>query len=64
VVTRTNRAKRAREMYGVSGVPTLIINGKYRTSATLAGGNDKMLQVVDYLVEQERKASTGDAAKK
>lgn len=64
VVTRTNRAKRVRDMYGISGVPTLIVNGKYRTSATLAGGNEKMLQVVDYLIEKERKASAGAAAKK
>ncbi len=64
VITKTNRSKRVREMYGISGVPTLIINGKYRTSATMAGGNRQMLEVVDYLVEQERKAAGGDAALK
>ncbi|TCK16952.1 thiol:disulfide interchange protein DsbA [Thiogranum longum] len=64
VITKTNRSKRVREMYGVTGVPTLIINGKYRTSATMAGGNRQMLEVVDYLVEQERKAAGGNAAVK
>ncbi len=57
VVTKTNRSRRVREMYGITGVPTFIVNGKYRTSATMAGGNRQMLEVVDYLVEQERKAA-------
>ena len=55
VVTKTNRSRRVQELYGVTGVPTLIVNGKYRTTATLAGGNQKMLQVIDYLVGLERK---------
>ncbi len=57
VVTKTNRSKRVSEMYGISGVPALIVNGKYRTSATMAGGNQQMLEVVDFLIEQERKAA-------
>ncbi|VAW75384.1 Periplasmic thiol:disulfide interchange protein DsbA [hydrothermal vent metagenome] len=64
VVMKTSRSKRVREMYGASGVPMLIINGKYRTNATMAGGNEKMLEVVDFLVEQERKAAAGAAAEK
>ncbi len=56
VVMDTNRAREAHERYGVTGVPTLIVDGKYRTSASLAGGNEKMLEVVDYLVAKERKA--------
>ena len=33
---------------------TLIVNGKYSTSASLAGGNPQLMQVVDFLVQQER----------
>ncbi|HFD79482.1 MAG TPA: thiol:disulfide interchange protein DsbA/DsbL [Gammaproteobacteria bacterium] len=61
VITRTNRGKQVRELYGVSGVPTLIVNGKYVVTARMAGGNDKMLEVVDYLVAKERKAAAKDA---
>jgi thiol:disulfide interchange protein DsbA len=61
VVTMTNRAKEAASMYGVTGVPTMVVNGKYRTTASLAGGNDKMLQVVDFLVAKERAESAGHA---
>ena len=57
VVTKTNRSKRVGELYGISGVPALIINGKYRTSAKMAGGNQQMFEVADFLVEQERKTA-------
>lgn len=40
--------------YGVRGTPTVIINGKYRTSASLAGGYDNMIKVIEALVEQEK----------
>lgn len=42
--------------YEITGVPTMIVNGKYRISASSAGGHKEMLQVVDYLIEQERAA--------
>jgi thiol:disulfide interchange protein DsbA len=56
VVTRTNRAKDVRTLYETDGVPTLIINGKYKTTGTMAGGNQQMLKVVDFLVAKERAA--------
>ncbi|WP_286240555.1 thiol:disulfide interchange protein DsbA/DsbL [Neptuniibacter halophilus] len=40
--------------YGVEGVPSMIVNGKYRTTAGMAGGQKQMLDVVNYLVEKER----------
>jgi thiol:disulfide interchange protein DsbA len=40
--------------YGVTGTPTLILDGKYRVSPSPAVGNfDVMLDVVDFLIEQE-----------
>lgn len=38
----------------VTGTPTMIVNGKYRITASMAGGHEAVLEVVDYLVEQER----------
>ncbi len=61
VITKTNRAKQVRELYGLTGVPTLVVNGKYRTTATLAGGNKQMLQVVDLLIDRERNGTGGNA---
>lgn len=38
----------------ITGVPAMLVNGKYVVSASLAGSHEKMLEVVDYLIEQER----------
>jgi thiol:disulfide interchange protein DsbA len=37
----------------ITGVPSMLVNGKYMVNATLAGSNEGMLAVVDYLVELE-----------
>jgi thiol:disulfide interchange protein DsbA len=39
--------------YGITGVPALIVNGKYKTNGTLAGSHEKMLEAVDKLIKQE-----------
>ncbi|MSR13973.1 MAG: thiol:disulfide interchange protein DsbA/DsbL [Gammaproteobacteria bacterium] len=39
---------------GITGVPSVIVNGKYRTGAQMAGGQDKVMDVVDFLIEKER----------
>jgi thiol:disulfide interchange protein DsbA len=38
----------------VTGTPTMIVAGKYRVTASMAGSHEAALRVVDYLVEQER----------
>jgi thiol:disulfide interchange protein DsbA len=38
----------------VTGTPTIIVAGKYRVTASMAGSHEAVLDVVDYLVEQER----------
>lgn len=44
---------------GATGVPSLIIDGKYITSSTMAGGNAQVLQVADHLIEKARQEKTG-----
>ncbi len=39
--------------YGITGVPAVIINGKYRTNGPLAGTHEKMIEVMDKLIKQE-----------
>ena len=34
----------------------MVVNGRYRVSARTAGGQKEMLDVVNFLIEQERKA--------
>jgi thiol:disulfide interchange protein DsbA len=39
--------------YGVSSVPVVIVNGKYRTGAAEAGSYPKLLEVIDELIARE-----------
>ena len=39
----------------ITGVPALIINGKYIVSASEAGSVENMFKVADFLIEKERK---------
>ena len=39
--------------YGITGVPTVIINGKYKTNGTVAGSHEKMIEVMNTLIKQE-----------
>jgi thiol:disulfide interchange protein DsbA len=45
----------------VSGVPALVINGKYRLSSEKTEGYENMLKIADYLIEKERKAMAAAA---
>ncbi|MFJ9697568.1 thiol:disulfide interchange protein DsbA/DsbL [Kitasatospora sp. NPDC101183] len=40
--------------YGVNELPTVVVQGEYRTSPTRAGGVEAMPEVLDYLVQQEQ----------
>lgn len=42
---------------GASSVPTIVVNGKYRSTASDAGGYDLLLQLIDHLVLQETNSS-------
>jgi len=48
------RSMQLAQQAGITGVPSLIVNGKYRTSVSLAGGNDAAVQVIEQLVELEK----------
>lgn len=55
VEAKIRRAKDMSQRYGIRGVPALIVNGKYRTGAQLAGGNANIFRVVNFLVQKESK---------
>lgn len=57
--TVSNQARRAaqlQEAYGVEGVPSMGVAGKYYTDGTMAGSMQTVLQVVEQLVATARKA--------
>ncbi len=57
VRSRVQQAKAKGRAYRITGVPSMIVNGKYRVDGRMAGSNTKMLEVVDYLVKLEQSAA-------
>ena len=39
--------------YSISSVPAIVVNGKYRTGASEAGGYPKLMELIDELIERE-----------
>jgi len=57
VETMVNKSRVMQGRYGVRGTPTVIVAGKYRVSASLAGGYEEMAQVAEALAAREHKAA-------
>jgi len=54
VAAKVAQARGLLKSYDVRGVPTFIVDGKFLTSARLAGGTQQVIQVVDHLVRLAR----------
>ena len=54
VAAKVAQARELLRAYDVRGVPTFIVDGKFLTSARLAGGTQQAIQVVDQLVKLAR----------
>ncbi len=54
VKTKVRRAANLAKRYGISGVPSMVIDGAYRTGSGVAGMNG-MLVVADKLIDQIKK---------
>ena len=52
------QANNRMRQWTVTGVPTIIVNGKYKVSRTREIGTSKLLDVVDFLIEKERRFLT------
>ena len=55
VSNQIRRASQLQDAYGVEGVPSMGVAGKYYTDGTMAGSMQTVLQVVDYLTTTARK---------
>ena len=56
VANQVRRASQLQDSYGVEGVPSMGVAGKYYTDGTMAGSMQTVLQVVEYLAATARKA--------
>ena len=64
VRSRLQQAQAHSRAYGITGTPSMIVDGQFRTDGTMAGSNAMMLQVVDHLVAmqaEERGVALGPA---
>jgi thiol:disulfide interchange protein DsbA len=55
VASKARAAKQLAEAYRIDGVPTIVMQGKYVTSPSIAGTKAKAIAVMDYLEEKIRK---------
>jgi protein dithiol oxidoreductase (disulfide-forming) len=59
VNTKNMRAMQVFRASGATGVPTLIVDGKYISSISMAGGIEELLKVADQLIAKARAEKTG-----
>lgn len=55
VDSKMRRADQLSKSYQITSVPSFVVGGKYLTNATMAGSNEKMFAVIDFLAEKARK---------
>jgi thiol:disulfide interchange protein DsbA len=53
VHTKLQRAEELNRRYRVAGVPAIVVNGKYFTDVTMAGGQEELIELIDELVAAE-----------
>ena len=53
VYVKVQQARKLGQRYGLSGVPAIGINGKYKTSGSLAGTYSRMFEIVNELAAKE-----------
>ena len=49
-----DQADKKMKEWKVTGVPSLVVNGKYKVAATRSVRTDELFDVVDFLIEKER----------
>ena len=56
VKSQMEKAKKLAMAYQVTGVPVLVVNGKYRLDLGSAGGPQQVVALADHLIARERAA--------
>lgn len=55
---KVNRARDLSKRYGIDGVPSMVVNGKYLTDGPMASGHANMMKILDHLINIESKATS------
>jgi len=59
VENKLNFANVMSRKYGITGVPAIIVDGRYRTSVSLAGSHEKLIELINFLIGKAAAARTG-----
>lgn len=57
-ISKVKQADQRARNLRISGVPSMVVNGKYRVTAGMVKTYGDMIKVVDYLIEKERSLLT------
>ncbi len=52
VETKINFSRVMTKRYGSDGVPDIIVDGKFRTSLSMAGSHDELFKIMNFLIEK------------
>lgn len=55
VEAQVEKANKLASQYGLRGVPAIVVNGRYLTSPVHTGGGEETFDVVDFLIQKDRK---------
>lgn len=56
---KTKRADQLTRSFGITGVPSIAVEGKYLTSTSMSGGNEQLLPLLDDLIKKARQDRGG-----
>lgn len=59
VQSKALRAKQLTQAYGITGVPAVIVDGKFRTSVSNTGSHAGLMLALDQLIKQARQERAG-----
>ena len=60
---KIQRSTQRAQSYGINGVPSIVVDGKYMVSTSQTGNYENMLKIVDELVKQVRATKKAAAGK-
>lgn len=53
VDSMVRKGRKKQGEYNISGVPTVIVNGKYMATGSMAGSYEKLVEIINYLTAKE-----------
>jgi protein dithiol oxidoreductase (disulfide-forming) len=60
---KVRRAEKLIRDYGADSTPTMVVNGRYRLTATSAGGEQELIELINWLVAKESMQRSANAGR-